>query len=240
MQGMAYIGTSGFTYDHWKGRFYPSSVPRSKWLEHYAGQFETVEINSTYYHMPRENVCASWRQRTPADFCFVLKLNRFITHRKRLAGCRELLESFLSAAGALGDKLGALLVQLPPRLPAEPGRLEAFLKICSPRHRWAVEFRDPSWLCEEVYAVLRSYGVALVIHDQIKDHPHEVTADFVYLRYHGPRGGASSYSAASLDSQAELIRGHLSGGIDVFAYFNNDYNAYAPRNASRLRQRLSL
>ena len=232
-----HVGTSGFTYQHWREVFYPGDVPQKRWLEYYAGHFDTVEINTTYYHMPRESVCESWRRRTPDAFSFVLKLNRFITHRKRLADCGDLLESFLAAADKLGDKLGPFLVQLPPRFGADALRLAAFLKICPKRHLWAFEFRDPSWLCEEVYAVLRGRGAALVVHDLIEDHPRVTTADWTYMRYHGPGGRyRGCYTPQMLREQAGFIRGYLSAGLDVYAYFNNDVEGHAVRNAADLKR----
>ena len=237
MEVQAHIGTSGFTYDHWREVFYPEELPKRQWLEYYAKRFETVEINSTFYHMPGEKVCNSWRRRTPEGFCFVVKLNRFITHRKRLIECGELLDSFVSAVEHLGAKLGPILVQLPPRWQADPERLKSFLKICAPRGRWAVEFRDPSWLCEEVYSVLRKRRAALVVHDLIDDHPREVTADFVYLRFHGPgESCAGCYPSQALQDAAASIKSFLSAGLEVFAYFNNDVGGYAVRNAIELKE----
>ncbi|HUS46583.1 MAG TPA: DUF72 domain-containing protein [Phycisphaerae bacterium] len=232
-----HVGTSGFTYEHWRGVFYPDDVPQKRWLEYYAERFETVEVNTTYYHMPREGICDSWRKRTPEAFRFVLKLNRFITHRKRLRDCGDLLDSFLAAAGRLGEKLGPMLVQLPPRFSADPKRLEDFLAICPKRRRWAFEFRDASWLCEEIYAVLRGFNAALVVHDLIENHPRVTTADWTYLRYHGPAGRyAGCYPPERLRAEAEQIRRCLSAGLDVYAYFNNDAEACAVRNAADLKR----
>ncbi|MHC4982850.1 MAG: DUF72 domain-containing protein [Planctomycetota bacterium] len=236
-KSQARIGTSGFTYQHWRDVFYPDGVPQRRWLEYYSEHFETVEINSTYYHMPRPNVCESWQERTPKDFSFVLKLNRFITHRKRLVDCGDLLDSFLAAAGRLGRKLGPMLVQLPPRFPAEPKRLDGFLAICPKKRRWAVEFRDPSWLCEEVYEVLRNHGAALVVHDLIRDHPRVTTAEWVYLRYHGPGGRyRGCYPKQKLRAEADQIRRYLQAGLGVYAYFNNDVEGHAVHNAADLKR----
>ncbi|MCK4601191.1 MAG: DUF72 domain-containing protein [Phycisphaerae bacterium] len=237
MSGKAHIGTSGFSYGHWKGVFYGDDVPQRQWLEYYAEHFDTVELNNTFYSMPREKTCRSWRQRTPEGFCFAVKLNRLITHRKRLADCGELLGAYLKAVDHLGEKLGPVLVQLPPRFGADPSRLDVFLEICPTDHRWAVEFRDPSWLCEEVYAVLRARNAALVVHDLIKDHPREVTADFMYLRFHGPsRRYAGCYTRQALAAAAKRIREHLAAGLDVCAYFNNDIAGHAVRNAADLKR----
>ena len=239
MSGKAHIGTSGFTYDHWREVFYPPQVKQREWLEYYCRHFDTVEINASYYHMPRPNVCESWRRRSPAGFCFVMKLNGSITHRRRLVDCGEALEMFVGAAGRLGQKLGPLLVQLPPRFRADAARLAAFLDICPAEHRWAVEFRDESWLCEEVYDVLRAHNAALVVHDLIADHPRVVTADWVYLRFHGPaRKYAGCYTDAMLRDAAARVRDRLAAGRDVFAYFNNDVAGHAVANAKTLKRLL--
>jgi len=240
-KGELRVGTSGFTYDHWRDVFYPANVPKKAWLEHYAAHFDTVEINSTYYHLPRRKVCESWRRRTPEGFCFVLKMNRQATHRQKLLEVAEPLEVFLIAAEGLGEKLGAVLVQLPPRFAANPARLDNFLQLCRKQQarplRWALEFRDASWLCDEVYAVLREHSAALVVHDLIPHHPHEVTCEWVYLRFHGPtRRYSGCYPSQSLRAAAKRIREHLSAGRDVLAYFNNDVAGHAVNNAADLRR----
>ncbi len=221
-----------------RGRSIPPDVKPHAWLEYYAHHFDTVEINTSYYHMPRATVCASWRRRTPDGFTFVMKLYTGITHRRRLADCEDLLQSFLNAAGELGDKLGPVLVQLPPRWNADPGRLQRFLNICPAHLRWAVEFRDPTWLCEDVYAVLRVHNAALVVHDLIENHPDVATADWIYLRFHGPgeKRYHGSYTDAMLRPAANRIRQQLRSGRDAYAYFNNDYRCNAVRNAQRLRE----
>jgi len=239
MKSRLRVGTSGFTYDHWRGVFYPPDVPKKRWLEHYAEHFDTVEINSTFYHMPRAEVCEGWGRRAPEGFCFALKLNRVITHRHRLADAAEAMETFLAAARTLGEKLGPVLVQLPPRFAVDPERLGRFLDQCPARHLWAVEFRDPSWLCERVFHVLRDHNAALVVHDLIPDHCHEVTADFTYLRFHGPGGHDGCYSPDWLRETARRIDEHLSAHLDVFVYFNNDVAGHAVRNAAELKERVT-
>ncbi len=237
MAGKVKVGTSGFTYGHWNKVFYPADVPQSRRLEYYSEHFDTVELNSSFYHMPRENVCISWRRRTPRGFCFVMKLNRLITHRKRLLDCGDLLDSFLAAVDNLGGKLGPILVQLPPRLRADAARLEDFLMLCPSDYRWAVEFRNEDWLCDEIYHVLRRHNAALVVHDLIKDHPRVVTADWIYLRYHGPgERYASRYPWQRMKAEADKIKKDLCAGRDVYAYFNNDMHTYAIKNALQLKK----
>lgn len=239
MAARAWIGTSGFTYEHWKGVFYPDGLPQRRWLEFYAEHFDTVELNNTFYRMPRAAVCEAWRDRTPEHFLFAVKANRVITHRFRLMDSRGWLGVFLEAAGHLGDKLGPILVQLPPLWHCDVPRLEEFLSR-APRRRWALEFRDSSWLCGPVYDVLRRHNAALCVHDLIADHPREVTADWVYLRYHGASGHDGNYSSSQLKSAAVTIERHLAAGRDVFAYFNNDVGGYAVRNATELKNRLGI
>ncbi|MFO7900093.1 MAG: DUF72 domain-containing protein [Planctomycetota bacterium] len=180
MTAKAIIGTSGFSYDDWTGPFYPPDVKKREWLEYYAEHFDTVEINWSYYHMPRATVCESWRRRTP----------------------------------------------------------DRFLDVCPARLRWAVEFRDPSWLRDEVYEVLRAHDAALVVHDLIEDHPRIVTADWAYLRFHGTaaRKYHGEYGEALLGPVAERIRTHLGEGRDVYAYFNNDYECHAVFDARTLKR----
>lgn len=234
MDATVRIGTSGFSYSHWRGIFYPQEMAQSLWLEYYAGRFDTVELNNTFYAMPKSQTCRNWRRRTPEGFSFTVKLNRWITHRKRLADCGDPLGAYLDAVGELGEKLGAILVQLPPNFRVNADRLDEFLSKCPAGFRWALEFRNPTWLCEEVYDVLRRHGAALVVHDLIENHPRVVTADWVYLRYHGPAGGDTSYTVRYLSRQAGEINQHRSAGRDVYAYFNNDVGGHAVRNAQTL------
>lgn len=239
MATRAYIGTSGFTYPHWKGVFYPDNVPQKRWLEYYAQHFGTVELNNTFYAMPRPETCATWRARTGPDFLFAVKLNRVLTHRFRLLRAREWLDRYIDAVDHLGDKLGPVLVQLPPKWHADPQRLDDFLQLASKRLRWCLEFRDPAWLCEDVYRVLRAHGAGLVIHDLLPDHPREITADFTYLRFHGPGGkGDMAYDAPQLKEAAREIRAFLKKKLTVFAYFNNDVHGHAVQNAQSLKQLL--
>jgi len=234
-----HVGTSGYQYDDWKGPFYPEDVPKRRWFEHYASTFDTVEVNSTFYHLQKPETFDDWRERAPADFGYALKLSRYGTHQKRLKDPEQWIGTFLEGAEHLNDRLGPILVQLPPKWRADPARLDDFLSAAPERHRWAVEFRDPSWLCQEVYDLLRAHDAALVIHDLIDDHPREITAGWVYLRFHGPNAGEpyqGAYSPQALSGAARRIRRHLDEGRDVYAYFNNDVDANAPSNALDLRR----
>jgi len=235
MSARVHVGTSGYQYDHWRGVLYPEGLPRDQWLVRYAQVFAAVEVNNTFYNLPDASTFDSWREQAPPGFRFALKFSRYATHMKKLKDPREPLARFLERAGRLGARLGPILVQLPPHWHADPGRLAAFLDAAPRDVRWAVEFRDRDWLRAEVYQVLRDHGAALVIHDRLDRHPVQVTADFVYLRYHG-EDHASGYSPQHLAGQARRIRGFLADGLDVHAYFNNDLDGHAVANARDLRR----
>jgi uncharacterized protein YecE (DUF72 family) len=229
------IGTSGYQYEDWRGRLYPRELPRREWLAHYARRFDTVELNNTFYRLPEAETFAAWRARVPRGFCFALKFNRYGSHMKRLREPAATIGRFFERAQELGSALGPVLLQLPPRWHADPARLDGFL-AASPRGvRWAVEFRDPSWLVEPVYAVLRRRRAALCIHDLLGDHPREVTARFVYLRFHGPVSRAR-YPRQRLAAEARRIRSWAARRLDVYAYFNNDAECHAVEDARDLRR----
>jgi uncharacterized protein YecE (DUF72 family) len=234
-QGALRIGTSGYHYDHWKGIYYPKDLSKDKWFLHYARQFDTVEINNTFYRLPEASTFDAWRRQAPKGFCYTLKFSRYASHIVRLKKPRDTIRKFLQRADRLGDFLGPILVQLPPNWKADPERLAAFLKAAPKDHRWAVEFRDPRWLCEEVFTILQSHNAALCIHDMIDDHPRRITSDWVYLRFHGDHY-TGSYSSQALKAQAKWIKQQLGDGKDVFAYFNNDAEGYAVRNAAELKR----
>lgn len=232
------MGTSGYQYDHWRGRFYPAGLPKVEWLPFYAGRFDTLEINTTFYGLPTAATFDKWRQLVPHDFLYAIKFSRYGSHLKHLKDPEETVGRFLDVARHLGATLGPILVQLPPRWRVNIRRLSVFLEAAPMRYRWAVEFRDPSWLCEDVFDVLRSRNAALCIHDLISDHPVVPTADWVYIRYHGAVPGRR-YGRRRLSAKAGLIEDLLSRGLDVFAYFNNDVSGFAVRDALLLKELLS-
>jgi uncharacterized protein YecE (DUF72 family) len=234
-QGALRIGTSGYHYDHWRGVFYPEDLPKDEWFAYYARQFDTVEINNTFYRLPEAATFDAWRRQAPKGFCYALKFSRYGSHIVRLKKPRDTIGRFLERADRLGDFLGPMLVQLPPNWKADPERLDAFLNAASKDHRWAVEFRDPRWLCEEVFTILASHNAALCIHDMIDDHPRRITADWVYLRFHGDHY-SGCYTSQALKVQAKWIKQQLGDGKDIFAYFNNDAEGYAVRNAAELKR----
>ena len=233
------VGTSGWQYKHWKGRFYPKDLPTAKWLEYYARHFDTVELNNPFYRQPERKTFEKWRRAVPDDFVYAVKLNRFITHIKRLGVERDSIERSYGTMTGLGPKLAVVLVQLPPRMKFDEDRADRFFSLVAPRRRrHALEPRDASWFTDEALTFLRWRNVALVIGETPHWPTHTaVTADFVYLRLHGPgKRYASAYDDATLREWAERIRAWRGDGLDVFAYFNNDELGYAPKNALRLRE----
>jgi uncharacterized protein YecE (DUF72 family) len=233
-RGQLRIGTSGYHYDHWRGVFYPRHMPKKDWLAYYASRFDTVEINNTFYHLPPAETFDVWRQQATPDFCYALKFSRYGSHLKRLKEPHASIARFLERASRLREYLGPILVQLPPHWTPDPVRLADFLRAAPRAYRWAIEVRDPRWLCDEVYAILRSCAAALCIHDLIADHSRPLTADWVYLRFHGTNYGGN-YTHQALTAQARQIEAYLAAGLDVFAYFNNDLHGHAVHNAAALR-----
>jgi uncharacterized protein YecE (DUF72 family) len=232
-----WIGTSGYQYDDWRGRFYPEDLPKRQWFAHYARYFDTVEINNTFYRLPGAGTFDQWRDAAPPGFRYALKYSRYGTHLKRLREPEGHIGRFMAVAQRLGPLLGPILVQLPPHFDADPARLDAFLQVAPADRQWVLEFRDASWLCEEVYRILEQHRAALCIHDLLENHPRRITAGFTYLRFHGLAYGGS-YSPQFLTAEARRIRGYLADGLEVYAYFNNDIGGHAVRNALDLERYL--
>lgn len=246
--GRVFIGTSGFSYSHWREKFYPLGLPQSRWLEFYAKNFSTLEVNASFYHLMRREVFLKWQKAVGKDFVFSFKGNRFITHIKRLKGCREGVENFL---GAIKESLagGVILWQLPPTMASDPERLEAFIlmvnasfeKVSKKRDkrslRQAFEFRHKSWLTDEIFNLLKRHQCATVI----QDYPgwpmtERITADFVYLRFHGKDDlYSANYRGSELRRWGEKIIGWRKEH-DIYAYFNNDALGYAVENAMTLKK----
>ena len=230
------IGTSGWHYPHWRGTFYPEDLPEQGRLAYYAGIFDTVEINNSFYRLPSEETLRDWAERTPPGFVFACKASRYITHVKKLKDPDQSLASFLDRIAVLGDKLGPVLFQLPPRWRPNAARLEAFLEALPGDRRFTFEFRDPRWNEPEVLRLLERHGAAFCCFDLGGTRsPIQVTADFAYIRLHGP--GApyrGSYDDACLADWAERIATWQADGLDVYCYFDNDERAYAAANARSL------
>jgi uncharacterized protein YecE (DUF72 family) len=234
------VGCSGWQYKHWRGVFYPAELPIAQWFRFYAGQFDTVEINNTFYRLPEPSVFARWRRQAPAGFVYSVKASRFITHMKKLKDPEEPLDHLCTRAALLGRAFGPLLFQLPPHWPVNHERLATFLQALPRDRRCAIEFRDPSWYGDSTLAALEAHGVALCLHDMAGSASgKERVGPFVYARFHGVTKYAGSYSDPALEGWAEWLALQIQSGAAVFAYFNNDADGQAPRDAARLSTKLA-
>jgi uncharacterized protein YecE (DUF72 family) len=233
---LVHVGCSGWQYKHWRNDFYPAGLPQTRWLEYYAEQFDTVEINNSFYRLPEVTTFHSWRQRVPKGFVYSVKASRYLTHMKKLNEPGDALDAFFSRASALASTLGPVLYQLPPRWPVNLQRLLSFLQALPKRRRHAIEFREPSWYSDEVYALLRRYRVALCLHDMAGSASGTLeVGPFTYVRFHGPSKYSGSYSDEALERWADWLAARAAHGVPVYAYFNNDVGGHAPRDAVRLR-----
>jgi uncharacterized protein YecE (DUF72 family) len=235
--GRICIGTSGWHYKHWVGNFYPPRLPSSRMLTHYIQHFDTVEVNNTFYKLPARTSLEVWRDSTPPGFQFAVKASRFLTHMRKLNNAEYGLNRFLDAVDVLGPKLGPILFQLPPNWELDVDRLAAFLSLLPAHHRYAFEFRNPTWNTPEIYGMLAKHNVAYCIFDLAGYlSPFEVTADFTYVRLHGPGGKyQGTYSDAALAEWAEKIDKWNRKFAFVYVYFDNDQAGYAPQDALRLK-----
>ncbi len=236
-RGRVRIGTSGWHYRHWRGRYYPQDLPAASWLAWYARDFDCVEVNNSFYRLPAVETVRQWCAQVPADFVFALKASRLLTHLKKLRDCEAALANFLTVADAFGLRLGPILFQLPPRWRVNSARLAEFLALLPPWYEYAFEFRDPSWHCQEIYRLLEGYRAAFCLFDLAgRQSPQVVTAELVYVRLHGPSPGpyAGCYSGEQLESWAARVRDWAGAGHRVFVFFDNDQRGYAVENARRL------
>lgn len=236
-----FIGTSGWSYAHWRGNFYPATLLPGEMLSSYVHRFNTAEINTSFYHLPAEHTVEHWRESVPEDFVFSVKASRFITHLNKLKDPAATLPPFMERVALLGPKLGPVLFQLPSRWHLNLERLGIFLQLLDRRYRYTLECRDPSWFDVRVYALLAEHGVAWCIYDLNGNiSPLEVTADIVYIRLHGPDAAyRGSYSKHALSAWAKRISDWLGPGRQVYCYFDNDEAGYAPRNALALKRLLA-
>ena len=241
--GRARVGCSGFVYKDWRGIVYPEKLPQRRWFEHYAGLFDTVELNTTFYRLPPPATVEGWAAQAPAGFTYAAKLGAFGSHRMKLRDAASWLPNHLDRVRRLGPSMGPTLVQLPPAWKRNVERLDEFLAVAEPSGlRWAVELREPSWLSDDVFEVLRRHGAALCVHDLLEHHPWELTADWTYVRFHGPDALRTKYwgryGADRLAGAADRLAAWLERGHDVYAYFNNDHQGHAVTDATWLRDRL--
>jgi len=239
MAEIYHLGTSGWSYPGWKGRFYPPELPSSEWLPFYAGHFATVEINMTFYRFPKPETLRTWLERTPSHFRFTLKANRQITHLKKLRNVKTEVRYFYILAGSLREKLGCILYQLPPSITRDLELLENFLSTLSPEFKNVIEFRHESWYDEAVGERLRAAGVTFCTVSSGKvPSTAVVTSPVAYFRFHGLTGGYRyNYGDDELACWAERIR--AAPAEECYVYFNNDYQAFAVANCRKLGELLS-
>jgi uncharacterized protein YecE (DUF72 family) len=248
----AHVGCSGWLYRPWRGRFYPADLPTTRWFDYYASKFDTVEINNTFYRLPDHRVFEDWRRQAPEGFIYAIKASRYLTHMKRLIEPAPPLARLRTRLERLGAARGPLLFQLPgSMLPSAP-RLDRFLRTLDrmsvalgqaapgPPVRHSLEVRNPAWYVPEVFDRLRAHDVALCLHDKAgSESPRLSTASFVYVRFHGPTGlYRGAYERAALGDWADWLNTCRRRGTPVYAYFNNDIDAQAPRDAEILRELL--
>jgi len=242
---MLYIGTSGWQYTHWRRVFYPDKLPQREWLSYFAERFQTVEVNNTFYNLPEKSVFGQWRQNTPADFIFALKMSRYLTHLKRLHDPGEPVQRFMERAAALGPKCGPILLQLPPSHRADIELLDQTLATFDSSVRVAVEFRHESWFVPETRDVLERRHAALCLADNLRrKQPSWRTAEWGFVRFHeGTGANAPGYERDALRTWVQRIADTWKPSEDVFVYFNNDTGGHALKDAvtfAELAQRAGL
>lgn len=230
------IGCSGWSYKDWRGPFYPPEVKVRDQLRFYASQFDTAEINASFYRLPTQKAVAAWREAVPDGFLFAWKASRYLTHNKKLNDPEESLDLIVGRMAPLGDRFGPILFQLPPSLSLNRERLAHFLDLLPKGRRCTIEFRHPSWYAPEVFRLLEAHDVALCVSDHHDaPSPWEATASFVYVRAHGPGGRYyGRYAEPELEALARAVRGWRKAGKAVFCYFDNDIKSAAPQDARRL------
>ena len=238
----AHVGCSGWDYPDWRNVVYPADLPKRSWFEFYATLFDTVELNATFYRLPSMASVERWAAQAPPGFVYSMKLGAFGSHRMKLLDPQSWLPNHVKRALALGKACGPTVVQLPPRWKRNAERLDEFFAVAPRELRWAVEVREPSWLHDEIFEVLRRHEVALCIHDLLEGHPWVRTTDWAYVRFHGPAAIQARYRGRygprRLEGPAKTLTGWLSEGCDIYAYFNNDYEGHAVADAGWLAKRL--
>ncbi len=238
-----FVGTSGWTYASWRGTFYPKDLPSRRFLEFYAREFATTEVNYSFYRLPKVETYTNWAGQVSEEFLFAVKTSRLITHVKRLLDVEEAWHAFVQSALALGSRLGPLLLQFPPSFKQDRRRLATFLDMvrgvssANPPLQLVFEFRHESWFTEEIYRLLKRHHAALCCADSPRYPRRDVsTTDFMYFRFHGrSQLFASRYTEAELRNEARNMTRYLRDGLDVYAYFNNDAEGHAVANARTLR-----
>lgn len=238
---MIYVGTSGFNYQHWRGRFYPEDLPEDRWLHFYAQRLNSVELNVTFYRMPRETAFKKWHKDTPKKFTFAIKANRYITHIKRLKDCRDSIRMFYDNIKPLRSKIRVILWQLPASLKPDMKRVAQFLRLIKKYpYDNALEVRNNLWREKEITDILSDYNVALCFADWPGVNiENPKTAPYIYIRRHGSQGLYYGwYSREALEGMKQMVRGYIKRGEDAYIYFNNDADAAAVHNAIELKDML--
>jgi uncharacterized protein YecE (DUF72 family) len=235
------VGCSGWNYKHWRERFYPKGLPVSRWFAFYAEHFDTVEINNSFYMLPRPETFAKWRDQAPPGFCYAVKANRFLTQAKKLKDCEEPVERMMGATRHLGDRLGPMLYQLPPSLKINLERLEQFLQLVPKDVANVFEFREKSWYVPETFELLDRYGASFCVHDMTGSASDRVAVGpIAYVRFHGGEGKYwGRYSDEGLLSWGDWMVEQARGGRTVWVYFNNDIDAHAIHDAQTLKAMLA-
>jgi uncharacterized protein YecE (DUF72 family) len=233
---MLYLGTSGWYYDDWQGVFYPDDIQKSDWLPFYSTQFNTVEVNASFYRLPFKNMMKGWMKKTPNDFLLTFKGSQVITHRKKLHDVKEYLEKFFDRMFLAKRKIGVILWQLPPQVKKDVALLEDFINILDSDFRHCIEFRHKSWFQGDVYSALERYNIGFCVLSAPKlPSIIKVTSDFAYFRWHGKKQWYKyNYTKKELNGWATQLK-KLDVDI-VFGYFNNDYKGYAPKNCIELKE----
>lgn len=237
-----HVGTSGWSYKHWSGIFYPENVKPAKYLEYYLTNFDCVELNASFYYPPKITAVKGWVKRTPESFTFCPKMSRFITHLKRLADSESSLDIFFSVFKPMNARLGPILIQLPPGLKFDASLVTGFMDILKEKYnqyRFAIEVRHKSWISDTFFSLLENYKMAFVVADSGKRFPYyeAVTTDFIYMRFHGnEKLYASDYAEWELKEYAAKINSWLIKDKETWCFFNNDFGGYAVSNAKKLNQ----
>ncbi len=246
MRNRVHIGTSGWSYKHWKGLYYPEKLPSTRWLSFYAGDFDTTEVNSSFYRIPSSTTVEKWMAQVPEHFRFSPKISRFLTHMKKLNDPEASLENFFSVFAPMKKMMGPVLVQLPPFLAFDHGKALYFFELLQKQYRgyeFVLEVRHDSWMQEASLSLMKKFQVGLVISQSGVFFPYSerITEKNIYLRFHGPGElYASPYSDQMLEYFAELFYKWLREGHEIWAYFNNDIGGHAPEDAKKLMMLMEL
>jgi len=231
------VGCSGWVYKHWRGIFYPEGLPQNRWFEFYASEFDTVEINNSFYHLPKPATFEKWRKKAPTGFCYSIKANSYLTQAKKLKDCKEPLDRMMAAVRHVGKRLGPILYQLPPNMKINLERLESFLRILPAQVASVFEFRNHDWYMPETYQLLDRYHASFCVHDMAGSKTERIAVGpIAYLRFHGTKGKyRGRYSDEELVSWTDWIVEQANLGRPVWCYFNNDTHGDAIEDARTLK-----